>query len=112
MDAFLNQFSSPHNRFNIISLSAPLSVRPSVKVLSGSVPIQNGLKEADAVSPLLFNFTLDYAVRKVQENQVGLKVNETHQLLDYADDVNLLEDNIDTIKKTLKIYLMLVRRLV
>jgi hypothetical protein len=35
----------------------------------------------------------------VQEIQVGLKLNETHQLLAYADDVNLLGDNVDTIKK-------------
>jgi hypothetical protein len=35
----------------------------------------------------------------VQENQVGLKLNGTHQLLAYADDVDLLEDGIDTIKK-------------
>jgi hypothetical protein len=42
-------------------------------------------------------------IRKVQENQVGLKLNGAHQLLVYADNVNLLEDNIDTIKKNKEI---------
>jgi hypothetical protein len=69
------------------------------KHLYNSFPIQNCLKQGDALSPLLLNFGFEHAFRKVQENQVGLNLNGTHQLLAYADNANLLGDNRDTIKK-------------
>ena len=69
------------------------------KNLSDMFPIRNGLKQGDALSPLLFNFALEYAFRRVQINQDGLKLNGTHQLLIYADGVYVVGGSVHTIKK-------------
>ena len=69
------------------------------KNLSEMFPIRNGMKQGDALSPLLFNFALEYAIKRVQVNEDGLKLNGTHQLLAYADDVNMLRGSVHIVKE-------------
>jgi len=76
------------------------------KDLSDMFPIRNCLKQGGALSPLLFNFVLEYTIRRVQAIQDGLKLNVTHQLLVYADDVNVLEGSVHTIKKNVEALLV------
>jgi len=66
-------------------------------------PIKNGLKQGDALSPLFFNFVLEYTIKRVQVKQEDLKLNGTHQLLVYADHINILSGSIHTIKKKQKL---------
>jgi hypothetical protein len=55
------------------------------------------------LTTLLFKCALECPIRKISENQVGLKLNGIHQLQAYADDVNLLGDNTGTVKKNRKV---------
>jgi len=68
------------------------------KNLSDMFPIKNVLKQGHAISPLFFNFALEYAIRRVQVNQDDLKLNDTNQLLAYADDVNILGGSVHTMR--------------
>ena len=81
------------------------------KNLSEMFPIRNGLKQGDALSPLLFNFVLECAIKRVQVNQDGLMLNGTHQLLAYADDINILGGSIHTVKENVEALELLLRRL-
>jgi len=58
------------------------------------------LKQKYVLSPLLFNFALEYVIRRVHVNQNGLKLNGTHPLLVCADDVDLLGRSVRNIKKS------------
>jgi hypothetical protein len=69
------------------------------KNLSYRFLIENGLKQGDILSPLIFNCALGYTIRRIQESQEGLKLLGTHQLLSCADDINIVGENIRNIKK-------------
>jgi hypothetical protein len=71
------------------------------KHLSDKFPIKNGLKQGDALSQLLLNFALEYAISRAQVNQDSLQLNCTYQLLVYADGVStsILGGAIHIIKK-------------
>jgi hypothetical protein len=96
----LIEFAAPMKLVSLIKmcLNEMYSKVRTGKHLSNNFPFPNGPKQ-DALSTLIFNFAFGYAIRKVQENQVGLKLNGTHHLLVYSEYENLPGDNIDTIKK-------------
>ena len=69
------------------------------KNLSDMLLVRNGLRQGVALLPLLFSFALEYAIRRVQVSQDGLKLNDTHQLLVYAGGVNMLGGIVHNMKE-------------
>jgi len=82
------------------------------KNLSDLFPIRNGLKQGDGLLPLLFNFALEYTIRRVQVNQDGLKLYGTHQLMVYADIVNMVGGSIHTIKENAEALVVVSKEIV
>jgi len=64
--------------------------------VSDRFPIRNSLKQGDVLSPMLFNSAVEYAIRRVQVNQDGLKLNGTHSfwlmpmILIYCEEAYIL----------------------
>jgi hypothetical protein len=90
------EFGIPMKLVRLISMFLPETynrVRLG-KNLSDILPVRNGLKRGYVLSLLLFNFALEYAITRVQVNQDSLNLNVTHQLLVYADDINILGGSV------------------
>jgi hypothetical protein len=96
------QVAQLHDRYMMMMMKLVrlMSLNEVGKRLSEMFPTQNGLKQ-DALLSLLFNFAVrvDHAVRRVQVNKDGFPLNGTHQLLVYADYINIFGRSTHTIKK-------------
>ena len=82
-----------------MSLTETYSIVRVGENMSDRFPIWNGFKQGNTLMPLFFKFPSEYAIRRVQVYQDGLKLNGTHQLLAYVDDVNILGGSIQNLKE-------------
>jgi len=67
--------------------------------MPGVFPIRNYLKQVDVLSPFLFSFALECVIRRVTVDQDDWKLHDTRQLLVFADDFNILDVSVHTIKR-------------
>jgi hypothetical protein len=79
---------------NLVRLTKICSTVRINKHLSDNFLVENGLKQSDALLQLYFNVALEYSIREVHGNQLGLQLNKTNLLLAYADDMNVVGDKI------------------
>jgi len=99
MFEILIRLGIPKKLVNLVQVCLK-DTRSRVKIgnqMSETFNIHNGLKQGDALSHLLFNLVLEYAIKEIQKSEDGLKLNGITQLLTYADDIALLGDNKETL---------------
>ena len=99
MNNIVIEFGIPMEMLIKICLNETCSRVRVGKSLSDRFRIKIDVKQGNVLSPLLCNFISEYAIRRFQVNQRGLKLNSTHQILAYADDVNILGGRAHTIKE-------------
>ena len=95
----LNEFGTPIKLVRLIKmcLNETYNKVRVGKHLSDVFPVKNSLKQGAVLSPLLFNFVLEYVIIGVQVNEDGFKLNGTHQLLVYADEDNILGGSVHSV---------------
>jgi hypothetical protein len=69
------------------------------------------MKLGDTLLPLLFNFALEYVIRRVQVIQDGLKLNGTHQLFLFADDINVFGGRVHTVEKNTEALVVAIKEI-
>lgn len=72
--------------------------------ISDSFEVQSGVRQGDGLSPILFNFVLEKALQKLRNENIGISLgNYKINLLAYADDIVILGQTEDDIRKLFKL---------
>jgi hypothetical protein len=72
--------------------------------LSNALEVNNGLKQGDALSPMLFNLVLEKTIRKIQKETTGITIGERKiQVLGFTDDLNILGNSLNDTKRAAQV---------